>query len=84
MMRCNQFIPEDSGGTMPNFELISVEDAKLHTIPVSQRQYMNEYAGYIQQLSHGKAGMLHLLEMKNQPPYDGDLLLLLRLSAPSW
>jgi hypothetical protein len=44
---------------MPNFEIISVADAKLKTIPVRQRQYMNEYAGYIQQLSPGKAGKLH-------------------------
>jgi hypothetical protein len=44
---------------MPNFELISVEDAKVQTIPVRQRTYVNEYAGYIQQLSAGKAGKLH-------------------------
>jgi hypothetical protein len=44
---------------MPEFEIISLQDAKLQTIPVRQREYMNEYAGYIQQLSQGKAGLLH-------------------------
>src|ERR671919_2498049 len=31
-----------------------------------QRQYLNEYAGYIQQLSQGKAGKLHHFE--NEKP----------------
>jgi hypothetical protein len=47
---------------MPDFTIVSVEDAKVKTIPVRQRTYMNEYAGYIQQLSHGKAGKLHQKE----------------------
>jgi hypothetical protein len=51
---------------MPDFAIVSVEDAKVKTIPVRQRTYMNEYAGYIQQLSQGKAGKLHLLEDENQ------------------
>jgi hypothetical protein len=50
---------------MPDFTTVSVKEAKLRTIPVRQRQYLNEYAGYIQQLSRGKAGMLHLLEDEN-------------------
>jgi hypothetical protein len=44
---------------MPDFAIVSLQDAKVQTIPVRQRTYMNEYAGYIQQLSAGKAGKLH-------------------------
>jgi hypothetical protein len=44
---------------MPDFTTVSVEDAKVQTASGRQRSYMNEYAGYIQQLSAGKAGMLH-------------------------
>jgi hypothetical protein len=51
---------------MPDFAIVSVEDAKVQTIPVRQRTYMNEYAGYIQQLSQGKAGKLHVWE--NEKP----------------
>jgi hypothetical protein len=47
---------------MPDFAIVSVEDAKVQTASGRQREYMNEYAGYIQQLSHGKAGMLHQKE----------------------
>jgi hypothetical protein len=44
---------------MPDFEIVSLQDAKLKTLSGRQRTYINEYAGYIQQLSHGKAGKLH-------------------------
>jgi hypothetical protein len=46
---------------MPDFAIVSLQDAKLETMPSRQRTYINEYAGYIQQLSHGKAGKLHPL-----------------------
>lgn len=46
---------------MPDFAIVSVQDAKLKTIPSRQRTYMNEYAGYIQQLAPGMAGKLHPL-----------------------
>ena len=47
---------------MPDFAIVSIQDAKLQTIPSRQRTYLNEYAGYIQQLSPGMAGKLHPLE----------------------
>jgi hypothetical protein len=50
---------------MPNFAIVSLEDAKLQTTSGRQRESLNEYAGYIQQLSRGKAGMLHPEEDEN-------------------
>jgi hypothetical protein len=47
---------------MPDFETVSVQEARLRTLSGRQRQYLNEYAGYIQQLSQGKAGKLHVWE----------------------
>jgi hypothetical protein len=47
---------------MPDFAIVSLQDAKLETMPSRQRIYMNEYAGYIQQLSPGMAGKLRPLE----------------------
>jgi hypothetical protein len=45
---------------MPDFAIVSLQDAKLKTLSGRQRTYINEYAGYIQQLSPGEAGMLHV------------------------
>jgi hypothetical protein len=47
---------------MPDFAIVSLKDAKLQTTSGRQRTYLNEYAGYIQQLAPGMAGKLHLLE----------------------
>jgi hypothetical protein len=47
---------------MPDFAVVSVQEAQLQTLSGRQRQYLNEYAGYIQQLSQGKAGKLHVEE----------------------
>jgi hypothetical protein len=47
---------------MPDFTIVSVQDAKLKTLSGRQRTYMNEYAGYIQQLAPGMAGKLRPLE----------------------
>jgi hypothetical protein len=47
---------------MPDFALVSVQEARLRTLSGRQRTYINEYAGYIQQLSPGMAGKLHPLE----------------------
>jgi hypothetical protein len=47
---------------MPDFAVVSVQEAELKTLAGRQRQYLNEYAGYIQQLSPGKAGKLHVFE----------------------
>jgi hypothetical protein len=43
---------------MPDFVIVSVKEAQLRTIPGRQGKYMNEYAGYIQQLGQGQAGKL--------------------------
>jgi hypothetical protein len=51
---------------MPDFEIVSLQDAKLKTLSGRQRTYINEYAGYIQQLSPGEAGKLHVCE--NEKP----------------
>jgi hypothetical protein len=50
---------------MPEFETVSVQEAKLRTLPGRQEQFMNEYIGYIQQLPKGQAGRLHVLEHEN-------------------
>jgi hypothetical protein len=44
---------------MPDFQIVSIADAKLQTSSGRRGEFIHEYAGYIQQLSHGKAGMLH-------------------------
>jgi hypothetical protein len=53
------------GGTMPEFETISVEEAKLMAATGRRGKTLQEYAHYIQQLSEGQAGKLHLLEQEN-------------------
>jgi hypothetical protein len=50
---------------MPEFTTVSLHDAKLRTITGRQGQFMNEYAGYIQQLPTGQAGKLHVVESEN-------------------
>jgi hypothetical protein len=44
---------------MPEFEIVSVQDARAKTMPSRQRAYLNEYAGFIKQLSERQAGKLH-------------------------
>jgi hypothetical protein len=44
---------------MPDFETVSMKEAKLRTISGRQRKYLNEYADYIHQLPTGQAGKLH-------------------------
>ena len=43
---------------MPEFTTVSVQEAKLRTIPGRQGRFINEYADYIQQLPQGQAGKL--------------------------
>jgi hypothetical protein len=50
---------------MPDFTIVSLEDAKVQTLSGRQQEYLSEYAGYIQQLSHGMAGMLRPEESEN-------------------
>jgi hypothetical protein len=53
------------GGIMPEFETISLEEAKLVSASGSRGKTVQEYASYIQQLSDEQAGKLHLLEQEN-------------------
>jgi hypothetical protein len=54
-----------SGGIMPDFEIISLNEAQLRTIPGRQGKFLNEYASFIQQLQPGQAGRLHVSEQEN-------------------
>jgi hypothetical protein len=54
-----------SGGTMPEFETISLHEAQLRTIPGHQGRFLDEYASYIKKLTPGQAGKLHILEQEN-------------------
>jgi len=55
---------EHIGGTMPDFTTVSVQEARLRTIPGRQGRFLNEYIDYIQQLSRGQAGKLHPVEQE--------------------
>jgi hypothetical protein len=45
---------------MPDFAIVSLKEATLRTIPGRQGKFINEYAGYIQQLTNGQAGKLRI------------------------
>jgi hypothetical protein len=51
--------------TMPEFEIVSMDEATLRTASGRQGQYLKEYVSYIRQLPQGQAGKLHLLEQEN-------------------
>lgn len=51
---------------MPYFEIVSWQEAQLMTVSRRQGRFIQEYAGYIQQLAQGQAGKLHPLE--NEKP----------------
>jgi hypothetical protein len=46
------------GRTMPEFTTVSVQEAKVRTIPGRRGTFINEYADYIQQVPKGQAGKL--------------------------
>src|SRR5918999_937472 len=50
---------------MPEFTIVSVQEAQLRTIPGRQGQFINEYADYIQQVPAGQAGRLRIGETEN-------------------
>jgi hypothetical protein len=50
---------------MPEFTTVSVQEAKLRTIPGRQGRFLNEYVAYIQQVASGQAGKLHPVEQEN-------------------
>ena len=43
---------------MPEFTTVSVQEARIRTIPGRQGRFINEYADYIQQVPKGQAGRL--------------------------
>ena len=51
---------------MPEFETVSVKEAQFRTQPGRRGKFMNEYAGYVQQLPQGQAGKFWLVE--NEKP----------------
>jgi hypothetical protein len=55
-------LPFHGGPTMPEFTTVSVQEAKMRTIPGRQGKFINEYADYIQQLPQGQAGKLSIGE----------------------
>jgi hypothetical protein len=54
--------PLYGGETMPEFTSVSVQEAKLRTLPGRLGKFINEYADYIQQLPQGQAGKLSIGE----------------------
>jgi hypothetical protein len=50
---------------MPEFTTISVQEAKVRTIPGRQGTFINEYADYIQHVPTGQAGRLRTGESEN-------------------
>jgi hypothetical protein len=49
---------------MPEFTAVSVQEAKVRTIPGRQGKFLSEYADYIQQLPRGQAGRLRVEEQE--------------------
>src|SRR5919106_6196506 len=49
---------------MPDFAIVSVQEARLRTLSGRQTQFVKEYASYIQQLAPGQAGKLHISEQE--------------------
>jgi hypothetical protein len=47
---------------MPEFTTVSVQEAKVRTIPGRQGKFLSEYADYIQKLPPGQAGRLSVGE----------------------
>jgi hypothetical protein len=50
---------------MPEFTTVSVQEAKVRTIPGRQGRFVNEYIDYIQQVPTGQAGRLRIGEAEN-------------------
>jgi hypothetical protein len=59
------YYPYRTGETMPEFAIVSENEAKWRTVPGRQGKYLNEYASFIQQLQPGQAGRLRVSEQKN-------------------
>jgi hypothetical protein len=53
------------GRTMPEFTTVSVQEAKVRTIPGRRETFINEYPDYIQQVPSRQAGRLRGGESEN-------------------
>jgi hypothetical protein len=62
--KMNLHLAEHEGGTMPEFEIVSLREAQFNTTPGRKGKYLHEYADYIQQLPQGQAGKLHPVEQE--------------------
>ena len=47
---------------MPTFEIVSVEVATMRTVPGKRTKILEEYVGYVRQLTAGQAGKLRPCE----------------------
>ena len=56
---------EHIGGTMPDFAIVPMREAQASPISGRQGRFTQEYIRYIQQISQGQAGKLHLGEQEN-------------------
>jgi hypothetical protein len=65
MIRWHWYVSVYGGGTMPEFTTVSVTEAQLRTIPGRQGKFISEYADYIQRVTSGQGGKLHVLENEN-------------------
>jgi hypothetical protein len=50
---------------VPDFQIVSIADATLQNSSGRRGESINEYAGYIRQLTAGQAGKLHISENEN-------------------
>jgi hypothetical protein len=50
---------------MPEFTTVSVQEAQMRTVPGRQGRLLNEFIDYIQQVTSGQAGKLHVVEQEN-------------------
>jgi hypothetical protein len=55
------------GRTMPEFTMVSVQEAQLRTTAGRQKTFLSAYVSYIQQLPKGQAGRLRLGEGEKHP-----------------
>jgi hypothetical protein len=69
-VRCSWYFPYlmnmKGEAIMPDFAIVSVQEARLRTLSGRQGKVINEYASYIQQLAPEQAGKLHVWE--NEKP----------------
>jgi dipeptidyl aminopeptidase/acylaminoacyl peptidase len=50
---------------MPDFAIVTLNEAQFRTIPGRQGKFLNEYASYIQKLPQAQAGILRPMENEN-------------------